>query len=146
KVGLELFVAHGRSAVDAIAEFKLPIFLDLKLHDIPQTVEAAARGAGALGASLVTCHASGGPAMVTACKRGLVAGAMAAGKPAPRLVAVTVLTSLGDSELRQLGFAGSAADTVLRLAQLALAAGADGLVCSPNEVRSLRSALGFRPL
>ncbi len=146
KVGLELFVAHGKAALDAVAPFGLPIFLDLKLHDIPQTVEAAARGAGRLGVGLVTCHASGGAAMVTACKRGLDAGARDAGKPAPRLLAVTVLTSLDDDALRAIGLAGPASAAVLRLARLAIGAGADGVVCSPQEVESLRSALGAAPL
>ena len=146
KVGLELFVAHGAAALEAVAPLGLPIFLDLKLHDIPQTVEAAARGAGSLGAGLVTCHASGGPAMVAACKKGLLAGAAAAGKPPPKLLAVTVLTSLDDEVLRQLGFQGSTTEVVHRLARLAVDAGADGLVCSPHEAGSLRAALGAAPL
>ena len=142
KVGLELFVAHGAAAVEAVSKFGLPIFLDLKLHDIPQTVEAAARGAGRLGAALVTCHASGGAAMVAACKRGLLAGAADAGATPPRLLAVTVLTSLGEPDLEAIGFLGSASRAALRLAQLATSAGADGVVCSPHEVKSLRAALG----
>lgn len=146
KIGLELFVPHGRTSIAAIADLGSPIFLDLKLHDIPQTVEAAARGAGALGAALVTCHASGGAAMIAACKRGLLAGAAAAGKPAPKLLAVTVLTSLGPAELQQIGISGSLEEAVVRLGQLAAGAGADGLVCSPQEVASLRAALGKGPL
>ena len=146
KVGLELFVAHGRAALQAVAPFRLPIFLDLKLHDIPQTVEGAARGAGALGAGLVTCHASGGAAMIAACKSGLIAGARSAGMPAPRLLAVTVLTSLGDAELDAVGLRGPAPEAALRLARLAVAAGADGLVCSSHEVKTLRAALGAGPL
>ena len=116
KVGLELFVAHGRAAVDAIRPFGLPIFLDLKLHDIPQTVEAAARGAGTLGAALVTVHASGGTAMIAAARSGLSAGAQKAGVPTPKLLAVTVLTSLAPDDLHALGFSGSPAQTALRLA------------------------------
>ena len=146
KVGLELFVAHGAAALEAVAPLGLPIFLDLKLHDIPQTALAAARGAGRLGAGLVTCHASGGPAMVAACKKGLLAGAAAAGKPAPRLLAVTVLTSLGEAELQKIGLQGTTAEVVERLARLAIDAGADGLVCSPQEVGMLRAALGAAPL
>ncbi|HYZ87993.1 MAG TPA: orotidine 5'-phosphate decarboxylase / HUMPS family protein, partial [Myxococcales bacterium] len=87
KIGLELFVAHGRAPLDAVRPFGLPIFLDLKLHDIPQTVEAAARGAGALGAALVTVHASGGPAMIAAARTGLSAGAQKAGVAAAKLLA-----------------------------------------------------------
>jgi orotidine-5'-phosphate decarboxylase len=146
KVGLELFVAHGRAAIDAVRPFGLPIFLDLKLHDIPQTVEAAARGAGALGAALVTVHASGGAEMVAAARRGLSAGAAAAGVAAPRLLAVTVLTSLSAEDLRALGFAGTPAEVALRLARIAVKAGADGLVCSPEEVAALRRELGPSPL
>jgi len=146
KVGLELFVAHGRAAIDAVRPSGLPLFLDLKLHDIPQTVEAAARGAGALGAALVTVHASGGAAMIASARRGLQAGAAEAGLPAPRLLAVTVLTSLGAEDLGALGFSGAPAQVVSRLGRLAIAAGADGLVCSPEEVAKLRRELGPAPL
>jgi orotidine-5'-phosphate decarboxylase len=146
KVGLELFVAHGRAALEAVRPFGLPIFLDLKLHDIPHTVEAAARGAGALGAALVTAHAGGGAEMISAARRGLSAGAAAAGAAAPKLLAVTVLTSLGAEDLRALGFSGTPAALALRLARLAVDAGADGLVCSPEEVGQLRRELGPAPL
>jgi orotidine-5'-phosphate decarboxylase len=146
KVGLELFVAHGRAAIDSVRPFGLPIFLDLKLHDIPQTVEAAARGAGALGAALVTVHASGGAEMIAAARRGLSAGAAAAGVAAPKLLAVTVLTSLGADDLRAVGFAGTPAEAALRLSRVAMKAGADGLVCSPEEVAELRRELGPAPL
>ena len=146
KVGLELFVAHGRAALDAVRPFGLPIFLDLKLHDIPHTVEAAARAAGALGATLVTVHASGGSEMIAAARRGLSAGAAAAGAAAPKLLAVTVLTSLAAGDLHALGFAGTPAEVALRLARLAVKAGADGLVCSPEEVAHLRRELGPAPL
>ncbi len=146
KIGLELFVAHGKAALDAVAPYGLPIFLDLKLHDIPQTVESAARGVGRLGVAMVTVHASGGAAMVLAARRGLHAGALDAGKPAPALLAVTVLTSLGEDELSSIGLQGPAGDAVLRLARLAVGAGADGLVCSPAEVGRLRQALGPAPL
>jgi orotidine-5'-phosphate decarboxylase len=135
KVGLELFVGHGRAAVDAVREFGLPIFLDLKLHDIPQTVEAAARGAAALGASYLTVHASGGAAMIAAARRALPSET--------RLLAVTVLTSLGEDDLTALGFPS---DAVLRLARMAVRAGADGVVCSPQEVALLRRELGPAPL
>jgi orotidine-5'-phosphate decarboxylase len=143
KIGLELFVAHGKAALEAV---RSPVFLDLKLHDIPQTVEHAARGAGALGAAMVTVHASGGPAMIAAARRGLHAGAGGAGKPPPKLLAVTVLTSLGDDDLAAIGLAGPAAAAVLRLGRLAVHAGADGLVCSPAEVALLRRELGPLPL
>jgi orotidine-5'-phosphate decarboxylase len=131
KVGLELFVAHGRAAVEAVRGFDLPIFLDLKLHDIPQTVEGAARAAGKLGASFITVHASGGAAMISAARRAL--------PRETKLLAVTVLTSLGDDAAAALGFP---ADAVLRLARLAVKAGADGIVCSANEIALLRRELG----
>ena len=146
KIGLELFVAHGEAALDAVARFGLPVFLDLKLHDIPQTVESAARGAGALGVAMVTVHASGGAAMVSAARRGLQEGAARAGTALPRLLAVTVLTSLGDDDLLAIGMQGPASEAVLRLGRLAIDAGADGLVCSPAEVARLRQALGPHPL
>jgi len=130
KVGLELFVAHGRAAVDAIRKFELPVFLDLKLHDIPQTVEGAARGVAALGVDYVTVHASGGSEMIRAARRAL---------PRTKLLAVTALTSLGPDDLDAVGLAR---DAVPRLARLAVAAGADGVVCAPQEVSALRASLG----
>jgi len=135
KIGLELFVAHGRAAVEAVRDFRLPIFLDLKLHDIPQTVEAAARAAAGLGASFITAHASGGTAMISAARSAL--------PRETKLLAVTLLTSLGDDDIAAMGFP---ADAVLRLARLALEAGAEGIVCSPHEVGLLRRELGARPL
>jgi orotidine-5'-phosphate decarboxylase len=134
KVGLELFVAHGRAAIDAVRKFGRPIFLDLKLHDIPQTVESAARGVAALGVEYLSVHASGGAEMVGAARRAL---------PRTRLLAVTALTSLGPEDLDAIGFAR---DAVSRLAKLAVAAGADGVVCSPQEVATLRAQLGPSPL
>jgi len=142
KIGLELFVAHGRAALDAVRPFGLPVFLDLKLHDIPQTVEAAARGAGTLGAAMVTVHASGGPAMIAAARSGLLAGAQKAGVPAAKLLAVTVLTSLAADELRSIGFAGTPLEIVLRLSRIAVQAGAEGIVCSPEEVADVRRECG----
>ena len=103
KIGLELFVAHGRAAVEAVRDFRLPIFLDLKLHDIPQTVEAAARAAAGLGASFITAHASGGTAMISAARSAL--------PRETKLLAVTLLTSLGDDDIAAMGFP---ADAVLR--------------------------------
>jgi orotidine-5'-phosphate decarboxylase len=134
KIGLELFVAHGPRSVEAIRKFGLPIFLDLKLHDIPQTVEGAARGVAKLSVQYLTVHASGGTEMIRAAKRAL---------PETRLLAVTVLTSLGEEEQREIGFPR---DAVLRLARLAVAAGADGIVCAPTDVAALRAELGPSPL
>ncbi|HUL59012.1 MAG TPA: orotidine-5'-phosphate decarboxylase [Anaeromyxobacteraceae bacterium] len=138
KVGLELFVAEGPPAVRAAAALGRPVFLDLKLHDIPNTVEGAARSAAASGAALLTVHAAGGAGMVRAAVRG--AG------PGVRILAVTVLTSLDAEALREIGLAGSAEAAVVRLARLAVGAGAGGLVCSPQEVAAVRAAVGAGPL
>ncbi len=138
KVGLELFHAEGPAAVRAIAALGLPVFLDAKLHDIPNTVEGAARGAAATGARLLTVPAAGGSAMIRAAVRG--AG------PGVRILAVTVLTSLDAAALDEVGLAGPPREAVVRLAKLAVAAGAGGLVCSPQEVRAVRAAVGPGPL
>ena len=134
KVGLELFVAEGPPAVRAAAALGRPVFLDLKLHDIPNTVEGAARSAAASGASLLTVHASGGPAMVRAAVKG------AGGKV--RVLAVTVLTSLDDAAVGDLGFRGPAGEAALRLARLSWRSGVRGFVCSPRELRAFRQELG----
>jgi len=138
KVGLELFLSEGPPAVRTLAALGRPVFLDLKLHDIPHTVEGAARSAAATGARLLTVHAAGGPAMVAAAVRG--AG------PGVRILAVTVLTSLDADSLEEIGLEGPPEAAVLRLARLAVAAGAGGLVCSPGEVRAVRDAVGTGPL
>ena len=138
KVGLELFAAEGPGVVRAVAALGRPVFLDLKLHDIPNTVEGAARSAAESGAALLTVHASGGEEMVRAAVRG------ASGRL--RVLAVTVLTSLDDDSLGRIGLAGPAEVAVLRLARLAVGAGAAGLVCSPREVKAVRDALGPGPL
>ena len=138
KVGLELFAAEGPPAVREAAALGRPVFLDLKLHDIPATVEGAARSAAATGASLLTVHASGGAEMVRAAVRG------AGGRT--RIVAVTVLTSLDAAALEAIGLAGPPDAAVARLARLAVAAGAGGLVCSPQEVAQVRAAVGPGPL
>jgi orotidine-5'-phosphate decarboxylase len=127
KLGLEFFVANGPEGVrGAMAGVGLPLFLDLKLHDIPHTVARAVAAAAALAPALLTVHAAGGPAMIAA--------ARGAAPPATRIIAVSVLTSLDDEDLRAAGVAGGAMAQVVRLAGLARDAGADGLVCSPQEV------------
>jgi orotidine-5'-phosphate decarboxylase len=138
KVGLELFAAEGPAAVRAAAALGRPVFLDLKLHDIPNTVEGAARSAAASGATLLTVHAAGGAEMVRAAVRGAGAGV--------RVLAVTVLTSLDGAALGAIGLAGPPEAAVVRLARLALSAGAAGLVCSPHEVAAVRAAVGGGPL
>ena len=136
KVGMQLYYAAGNSLVEALRARGYRIFLDLKLHDIPNTVAGAVRSVASTGAELLTVHASGGPAM-------LQAAAEAANAPdSPRLLAVTVLTSMDAKELNAAGVPGSPADQVLRLALLAKNAGINGMVCSPEEVSALRTATG----
>ena len=136
KVGMELYYAAGNSLIEALRSRGFNIFLDLKLHDIPNTVAGAVRSATQAGASLLTLHASGGPAMMAA------AAEAASGPNAPRLLAVTVLTSMDAAELAAVGVPSSPAEQVLRLAWLAKQAGIDGMVCSAEEVSALRDELG----
>jgi orotidine-5'-phosphate decarboxylase len=140
KVGLELFVNAGPSVVALGKDVGLPVFLDLKLHDIPETVERAVAQAANLGARLVTVHASGGRTML---KRAVArAGNQACGASGLAICAVTVLTSLDDADLADVGLAGPTAAAALRLARMAFDEGVRWFVCSPAEVRSLRTALG----
>ena len=126
KLGLEFFCAHGHHGVHEVAKVGLPIFLDLKLHDIPNTVAGAMQSIHVLEPAIVTVHASGGRAMMEDAKA-------AAGEHC-KVVAVTVLTSLDDRDLAATGVGGSSHDQVLRLADLAAEAGLDGIVCSGQEV------------
>lgn len=132
KVGLELFGAHGPALVEAIGAYG-PVFLDLKLHDIPTTVQRAAERLSALGVGLLTVHATGGPGMV----RGAVDGFGDAGT----VLAVTVLTSMSDGDLDAVGMPGASLQ-VPRLARMSVAAGAGGLVCAPQDVVEVRRAVG----
>ena len=142
KIGLELFVAAGPAALLGMAG-RVPVFLDLKFHDIPNTVSGAVRSSALLAPAMLTVHASGGTAMIGAARAAVeVAGA----GHRPAVLAVTVLTSLGAGDLAGTGVAGGPTQQVLRLARLALDAGADGLVCSPREVSRLRDAFGETPL
>jgi orotidine-5'-phosphate decarboxylase len=136
KLGLEFFLANG---ADGFAEITgAPVFLDLKLHDIPNTVAGAVRAVLPLKPRMLTIHAAGGSAMVRAARQ----AADNAGPDRPMILAVTVLTSLSQGDLGAIGIAETPGDHVLRLGRLALEAGADGLVCSPLEVALLRRALG----
>jgi orotidine-5'-phosphate decarboxylase len=141
KLGLELFTAEGPEAVRRIAP-RAPVFLDLKLHDIPNTVAGAVRSLLPLRPAMLTLHAAGGAAMIAAARE----AAEAAGPARPILLAVTVLTSIDTATLAETGVAGGTVQQVLRLARLALAAGADGLVCSPQEVARIRDAFGQSPM
>jgi orotidine-5'-phosphate decarboxylase len=140
KLGLEFFTAQGPRGVKAVAALGLPIFLDLKLHDIPNTVAGAVREVAKLGVAMLTLHASGGRAMLEA------AAAAAAGAACrPWLLGITVLTSLDAADLAATGIACAPDEQALRLARLAMDAGLDGLVCSPLEIAGLRQTLGPVP-
>jgi len=137
KLGLEAFTAGGPDLVREVNDLGTPVFLDLKLHDIPHTVERAARNAARLGVAMLTVHASGGEAMLEAA----VSGAATAERP-PVVLAVTVLTSLDDAALAELGVPGGAAARVGAWAGIARRSGCGGVVCSPQEAGALRTALG----
>jgi orotidine-5'-phosphate decarboxylase len=129
KLGLEFFCAHGSHGVHEIAQVGLPIFLDLKLHDIPNTVAGAMQAIHVLEPAIVTVHASGGRAMMEDAK--------AAAAEGTKVVGVTMLTSLDERDLARTGVSGSAHDQVMRLAELAESAGLDGIVCSGQEVAAV---------
>jgi orotidine-5'-phosphate decarboxylase len=141
KVGLELYLAEGNGLVAELKRRGFSVFLDLKFHDIPNTVASAVRSAGRLGVSMLTLHAAGGPDM-------LAAAVQAAGETdtRPALLAVTVLTSMDAAQLEATGVNGDATEQVEKLASMASACGVQGFVCSAAEVRSLRSRLGSEPL
>jgi orotidine-5'-phosphate decarboxylase len=141
KLGLEYFLANGPAGL-AVAE-GVPLFLDLKLHDIPNTVAGAVRALLPIGAKMLTVHAAGGAAMVAAARE---AAEGAGPQDRPMILAVTVLTSLDAAGLSDVGVAGGVTQQVLRLARLALGAGADGLVCAAHEVPALRDAFGAAPI
>ena len=138
KIGLELFTAEGPDVVKAVKDLGKKVFLDLKFHDIPRTVERAVRSGGRLGVDLMTIHACGARAMV----RAAADAAAEFGATGPKILAVTVLTSLDQADLADAGVTGrTPAEQVLALARLATDSGAHGLVCSPKEVGSLSRTL-----
>ena len=141
KIGLELYLASGRDLVRTLIDKGFSVFLDLKLHDIPNTITGAVRTAACSGATLLTIHAAGGPAMIAA-----AAEAAHASVVKPRILAVTVLTSMDEQQLAATGVSGSPPEQVQRLASMALAAGANGLVCSAQESHTLRNLHGPGPL
>jgi len=143
KVGLENFTAEGPVLARFLVAIGEKVFLDLKLHDIPNTVRAAARQAAQLGVRMFNVHASGGRKMMEAALAGAQEGSAGRGDGLrPLVLAVTVLTSLAGEDLTELGMSGSAEEAVVRLARLAQQAGLDGVVASPREVAALRQALG----
>lgn len=137
KVGKELFVAAGPDFVRGLVDRGYDVFLDLKFHDIPNTVAAACRAASALGVWMVNVHALGGRAMLNAARE-----AVEAAPKRPKLIAVTVLTSMGESDLAEVGVAGPPAVAVSRLASLTQECGLDGVVCSAQEAARLRGERG----
>jgi orotidine-5'-phosphate decarboxylase len=139
KVGGTLFTAEGPALVRRLVEQGQRVFLDLKFHDIPHQVAGAVQAATKLGVWMMTVHASGGTGMMKAAKRAAAEAAAAAGRPAPLIVAVTALTSLDDTALREIGVTRSMEHQVEALAALAAGAGLDGIVASPQELKVLRA-------
>jgi len=137
KVGKEMFTRMGPAFVEACMKRGFDVFLDLKFHDIPNTVAGACRAGADLGVWMMNVHASGGRRMMQAARE-----AVDKSSTETLLIAVTILTSLSEEELAEIGYAGSAADNVSRLAALAQSSGMHGVVCSPREAQQLRSNLG----
>jgi orotidine-5'-phosphate decarboxylase len=137
KVGKELYTAAGPALVRSLVARGFSVFLDLKFHDIPNTVAAACRAAAGLGVWMLNVHAFGGIAMMSAARE-----AIGTGSGAPRLIGVTLLTSMSQADLADLGVSGSPIDIVQRLAMLSRRAGLDGVVCSAREAPVLRAACG----
>jgi orotidine-5'-phosphate decarboxylase len=137
KVGKELFTRAGPSLVEALAARGFEVFLDLKFHDIPNTVASACQAAAELGVWMLNVHALGGGRMLQAAKEGVSRAGHA-----PLLIAVTILTSMDETDLASVGLSGSPQDNVLRLARLAQQSGLDGVVCSSRETAVLREQLG----
>lgn len=137
KLGLEFFLSFGHEGVRAIqSETDADIFLDLKLHDIPHTVEGAARAIAALSLKYLTVHASGGRAMIKAAVDAV---------PGTDITAVTILTSLSEEDLFEIGYANAALESAVALAKMSVTAGARAIVCSPLEITAIRSAVGPTP-
>ena len=141
KFGKEFFTAQGPDGIRAVAGGE-PLFLDFKFHDIPNTVAGAVRAACHLRPAILNVHAGGGRAMMTAAAEAAREASEDLGHQRPWLIGVTVLTSLDDADLAEIGQAGPASAQVLRLAQLAQDCGLDGVVCSPQEISALRKACG----
>ncbi|MGD8587337.1 MAG: orotidine-5'-phosphate decarboxylase [Chromatiales bacterium] len=137
KVGKEMFTRYGPALVEKLAGRGFQIFLDLKFHDIPNTVAAACDAAADLGVWMINLHASGGRRMMEAARERLQQR-----KSPPLLVAVTILTSLTAEDIAEVGYTGGPVENVLRLAELARRSGMDGVVCSPREAAQLRAGMG----
>lgn len=146
KIGLEVYLRDGEAAIDLIRQTDCKLFLDLKLHDIPNTVKGAAKSVARFEPEFLTVHASGGPSMISAAANAL---------PNTKITAVTILTSLSAQDLIAVGFEKSAEELAVRMARMAVEAGARAIVCSPHEVSAIRAAVpsettlitpGVRPL
>jgi orotidine-5'-phosphate decarboxylase len=137
KVGKELFTAAGPQLVEALVKRGFDVFLDLKFHDIPNTVAGACKAAADLGVWMLNVHALGGEAMMRSAR-----AAVENSSHKPLLIGVTILTSLGDDEMQSVGLLGTAAENVLRLAKLAKTCGLDGVVCSSQEAQLLHKEIG----
>ena len=144
KLGLEFFAAHGAAGVRSLMSKAgdAPLFLDLKFHDIPNTVAGAIRATTGLGAALLNVHAGGGPSMMRAAVAAATEEAARLGVPRPALLAVTVLTSMDDEDLAAVGQTLPVREQVVRLAKLAQECGMDGVVCSAEEIGAIRAACG----
>ena len=142
KIGKQLFTAEGPAMVRELTAKGDRVFLDLKFHDIPNTVAGAVQSSIATGAWMVNVHASGGSAMMKAAAESARKTAASLGRPRPLVIAVTVLTSMNDQALQEIGVGRSMIDQVVHLAKLAKASGLDGVVASPQEVAAIRSACG----
>lgn len=142
KVGMTLYYAEGPQIVRDLRALGFKVFVDLKLHDIPHQVEGACRTLTRIGADMFTVHASGGREMLSAAVAATRAAAEKFKAPKPSIVAVTVLTSLDDAALAEIGVTWSSAEQVATLATLARDAGCDGVVCSPREAAAMRELLG----
>jgi orotidine-5'-phosphate decarboxylase len=142
KIGLELFNARGPAGVAELAGEGVPLFLDLKFHDIPNTVAGAVRAVAPLKPTILNLHATGGAAMMRAARDAARDSAARLGVAPPKLIGVTILTSLSDADLAEVGQPSGASDQVRRLATLTRACGLDGVVCSPHEIALLRRDLG----
>lgn len=137
KIGKELFTSSGPSLVETLVKRGFDIFLDLKFHDIPNTVAQACKASANLGVWMVNVHALGGRSMMEAARASIAPGAAA-----PKLIAVTVLTSMAEADLQEVGIAASPIDAAMRLARLAADCGLDGVVCSAHEAGAIRDRFG----